>query len=331
MTPPANTSSRAVSRRSAVALTASAAAATAALPVRAQDLPAVTIAASTFDSTSAGLYAVKSGMMKAAGLNVTFTPMTPAAIPPAVIGGTIQIANSNLLNIIEAHARNVPFTLVAPSAMFDETDFNGYAGLLVRKDSPIRTAKDLTGKNLGVPALRDFNSVSVMAWVDQNGGDASTVHLVETPATASKAAVIAGRIDATILTTPLLQAALADGELRAIANPYTAYGKSYLGLGWVTTTTYANANPDVIARFGRAMRDANIYANAHHAETAELMADLNNVDPATFRTMTRVKFAPYLVASMIQPLVNVAVKYKVIEQGFDAQELISPAAMKPPR
>jgi NitT/TauT family transport system substrate-binding protein len=330
MIPPANTGPRAISRRSAVALTASAAAA-AALPVRAQELPSLTIAASTFDSTSAGLYAVRSGMMKAAGLNVTFTPMTPAAIPPAVIGGTIQIANSNLLNIIEAHVRNIPFTLVAPSAMFDESDFNGYAGLLVRKDSPIHTAKDLTGKNLGVPALRDFNSVSVMAWVDQNGGDASTVHIVETPATVSRAAILAGRIDATILTTPLLQGALADGELRSIGNPYIAYGKSYLGLGWVSTSAYAAANPDIIARFGRAMRDANVYANTHHAETADMMAELNKVDPNTFRSMTRVKFAPYLVASMIQPLINIAVKYKIIEQAFDAQDLISPAALKPPR
>jgi len=270
-------------------------------------------------------------MMKAAGLNVTFTPMTPAAIPPAVIGGTIQIAGSNLVNIIEAHARNVPFTLVAPSAMFDDSDLNGYAGLLVRSDSPIRTAKDLNGKNLGVPALRDFNSLSVMAWVDQNGGDASTLHLVETAAPLSKPALMAGRIDATILTTPLLQVAMADGELRVIANPYTAYGKSYLGLGWVTTTAYANANPDIIGRFGRAIRDANLYCNAHHAETVEMMADLNKVDPATFRTMTRVKFAPYLVASMIQPLINVALKYKVIEASFDAQELISPYALKPPR
>jgi hypothetical protein len=34
---------------------------------------------------------------------------------------------------------------------------------------------------------------------------------------------------------------------------------------------------------------------------------------------------------MIQPLINIAVKYKIIEQAFDAQDLISPAALKPPR
>jgi NitT/TauT family transport system substrate-binding protein len=320
-----------LTRRTAVAATAATMVASARARAGAQTLPAVTLAASTFDSTTAGLYAVRSGMFKAAGLDVTFVPMTPAAIPPAVIGGTIQIAGSNLLNIIEAHARNVPFTLIAPSAMFDESDFTGYAGLLVRKDSPIRSARDLNGKSLGVPALRDFNSVSVMAWIDQNGGDASSLKLVETAAPVSKAAILAGRIDATILTTPLLQAAMADGELRSIGNPYTAYGKSYLGLAWVSTTAYAGANPEVIARFGRVIHDANLYCNAHHAETVDMMAELNKIDPATVRSMTRVKFAPYLVASMIQPLIATAVKYKVIEQSFDAQELISPAALKPPR
>ncbi len=34
---------------------------------------------------------------------------------------------------------------------------------------------------------------------------------------------------------------------------------------------------------------------------------------------------------MIQPLVDVAAKYKAIDKPFPAQELFSPYALKPPR
>lgn len=300
-------------------------------PAPAQQLPAITIAASTFDSTTSGLYAVKAGLFERAGLNVTFTPMSPAAIPPAVASGAVQIANSNLLNLIEAHARAVPFTVVAPSATFNTSDVNGYVGLVVRTDSPARRGRDLNGKTIAVPAINDLNTIASKAWIDGNGGDSSTVHYVEMPPTAALPAVADGRIDATILTTPFLLQAVEGGKVRVLTDAYTAIARQYLGLGWFTTQDFAAKNPELIARFARVMHDAAVYCNAHQGETAEMMAALAKLDPALVRRMKRVTFSEYLSAPMIQPLIDVAAKYKVIDAAFNAQELISPYALKPPR
>ncbi|HXF35232.1 MAG TPA: ABC transporter substrate-binding protein [Candidatus Acidoferrales bacterium] len=297
----------------------------------AQETPAVTIAASTFDSTTTGLYAVKAGLFKKAGLNVTFVPMNPSAILPAVAGGTIQIANSNLLNVIEAHARHVPFTVVAPSAMFNDSDVNGYVGLVVSKDSTARTGRDFNGKTLAVPSINDLNTIASKAWIDKNGGDSSSVHYIEMPPTAALPAVTAGRVDATILTTPFLMQAVDGGSVRVVTDAYTAISKQYLGLGWFTTEDFAAKNRDVIERFVRVMHDAAVYCNAHQAQTSDMMAELAKQDPTVVRRMKRVLFAQYLTAPLIQPLVDVAAKYKVIDASFNAQELISPYALKPPR
>lgn len=296
----------------------------------AQENPAITIGASTFDSSTAVVYAVKAGLFQKAGLDVKLVPMTPAAIPSAVIGGTIQIASSNLLNVVEAHVRGVPFTVVAPGAMFDRSDVNGYVALIVRNDSGIRTARDLDGKTIGVPALQDLNTIASMAWIDENGGTSSTVRYVEIPAPTAAAALAAHRIDATLLTSPLLQTALANGDLRVLTDAYSAIGKSYLGLGWISTQAFAAAHPDLIERFARVMHDAGVYCNTHQAETLPLIAEFGNLNPATLPAMKRVTFAPYLSPAMIQPIVDAAAKYKVIPARFDAQELVSPYALKGP-
>lgn len=319
-----------LSRARTLALLAAAPAAFVPRRSGAQEMPSLTIAGSTFDSSTQGMYAVKAGLFTKASLNVTFTPMSPAAIPPAIMGGTIQIANSNLFNVIEAHTRNIPFTLVAPSAMFDETDVAGYVGLIVRKDSTLKTGKDFSGKTIGVAALKDMNTLSSMAWIDANGGDSSTVKYVEVPSPATAAAIQAGRIDASVLVSPLLGQALDTGDIKILAEPYSSISKNYLGLGWITTTAYANANPAIIAKFAAVMRDAAVYCNAHQAETIDMMAELAKLDPATMRKIKRVKFASYVQPSMVQPVIDVALRYKVIDKGFNAQELISPYALKAP-
>ena len=111
---------------------------------------------------------------------------------------------------------------------------------------------------------------------------------------------------------------------------YTAIGRQFLGLGWSTTEEFATKNRDVVERFARVMREANVYCNSHQADTADMMAELAKVDPAIEHRMKRVTFAEYVIPAQIQPLVDATAKYKVIDTAFNAQELVSPYALRPP-
>lgn len=315
------------SRLSAVALLVSALS-----PVAApsQEVVSLTIAGSTFDASTTAYYATKAGLFKKAGLNVTFTPMNPAAILPAVASGAVQIGGSNLLNVIEAHSRGVPFTIVAPSAEFNDKDVPGLQGIIVAGDSKITSGKDLIGKTVAVASLNDLNAISARAWIDRTGGDSSQVKFLELPPATSAAAVSQGRADATILSTPFLGQAT-DNGLRVVSETYSSISKDFLGLGWVTTTDYASKHPDVIDKFARVMRDAAIYCNSHQNETATIMAELAQTTPESLRRQKRVLFPPYVDAAQIQPLIDIAARYKFISAPFPAQELISPLALKPGR
>jgi NitT/TauT family transport system substrate-binding protein len=296
----------------------------------AQEPVALTIAGSTFDASTTAYYATKAGLFKKAGLNVTFTPMNPSAILPAVASGAVQIGGSNLLNVIEAHSRGIPFTIVAPSAEFNEKDVPGLQGILVAGDSKIASGKDLLGKTVAIASINDLNTISARAWIDRTGGDSSQVKFLELPPASSAAAVAQGRADATILSTPFIAQAT-DSGLRIVSETYSSISKDFLGLGWITTTDWAAKHPDVIEKFARVMRDAAIYCNSHQNETATIMAELAQQTPEAIRRQKRVLFPQYVDPVQVQPLIDIAARYKFINATFPAQDMISSMALKPGR
>jgi hypothetical protein len=70
------------------------------------------------------------------------------------------------------------------------------------------------------------------------------------------------------------------------------------------------------------MRDANRYANAHHDETAVILADYAHLDAAVIMKMNRLSNATALDPQMIQPTIDAAAKYKYIDAAFPAKELL---------
>jgi len=76
------------------------------------------------------------------------------------------------------------------------------------------------------------------------------------------------------------------------------------------------------------MRSATAYANAHHAETALLIAAFTGIETAQVLTMKRTTCGTYLDPREIQPAIDATAKYNVIDKPFPAQDLISPYALK---
>src|ERR1700722_9490739 len=199
-----------------------------------EEPPPIHIASVTNDTCSAILYAMKLGLFQKAGLNIDFQGMSSgAAASAAVAGGAAQFGQSSLVTLIDAHARGIPFTLIAPSGII--TRGSMYAAALVRSDSPIKTGADLNGKTFAVPAIKDLNQIAAMAWVDQNGGDSRTLKFIELSAPATIAAIEDGRVDAGNVGTPTLTIALATGKTRIMAQVFDAFGNRFANTVWFTT------------------------------------------------------------------------------------------------
>jgi NitT/TauT family transport system substrate-binding protein len=195
------------------------------------------------------------------------------------------------------------------------------AGTLVRSDSPIKTARDLSDKTVSVQSIKGFLQIALMNWIDQHGGDSNSVKYLELSPSAASAALLSGRVDAATMANPLLAATLNTKKAKVYAWSCDSVGKYYLQAGYFCTTDYAAKNADVVTRFARVVAEASAYTNTHLAETVDMIAKFTDVAPEDVANMTRVTCGTKLDPAQIQPVIDVALKYKLIPARFDAREM----------
>ena len=291
--------------------------------------PLIRVGAALDDQSTPLLYAVHADMFKKAGLNVEIVKLgSGSVVAAAVAGGSLKIGKAATYAIILAVAKGLPFTLIAPVAYYSSDAPDG--ALVVPAKSTFKTARDLEGKTLGVTSLQDFNMLATEAWIDQNGGDPASVKFIEIPPPAIPAALAQGRIDGAPVFEPAYSAALGGGA-RVGAHVYDAIGKHYIGAAMFANTAWVASHRDLIERFNRVMLEADQYVGAHESETMPLIAQFVGIDPAVLLKMHHPGRATYLVASEVQPLIDLAAKYKIIAKPFPAQQIICDCALKPSR
>lgn len=317
---------RTMNRRAAIATGA----AFAAFPnwAGAQTLPALRVIGPPNDGFKPVHYGVKSGIFAKHGVAVEISLINSgAAAAAALIGGGADIAYTNITTLILAHNRSVPMQIIAPGPIFD-SEMRATSAIVVMKDAPYRTGADLNGKTVGSVSLGDTMAASIQAWVDQNGGDSKSVKIIEIPASAAVEALQAGRISAATMNEPAVSQALASGNTRALANTNLAISKKFLQALFAVMAPAAVAKADAMQRFAAAMREASAYTNAHMADTVDIVAGYSGATPAVVARSARFIDALTIDPALIQPVIDVLVKYNLTATSFPASQLISPYALK---
>jgi NitT/TauT family transport system substrate-binding protein len=282
----------------------------------------IRVATTPIDLGAEVLYAQDQGFFKKAGVQVDVQLMNSgAAIAAAVASGALDIAQANIVSIATAHERSLPFVLIAPAGLYSASEST--TSLVVAKNSPIHSGKDLQNKTVAGNGLRNITQIGAEAWMDQNGGDSSLLRFIEMPFPQMSTALETGRIDAAVIAEPELSNALAGGA-RIIGQPYNAIAKEFLIGGWFATSSWAKEHPDQRKRFVEAIIEAGKWANGHHAESARILEKYTKIHISP--TMKRTAYAERLDAAMIQPLIDAAAKYKALKSGFPAADLIAPGA-----
>jgi NitT/TauT family transport system substrate-binding protein len=304
------------------ALLAAAAAAGVARPSFAQGLHSFRAGGVPEESIVVALWAEQSGFFRRYGFDLQIEPQrSGSAVASAVAGGAYAIGKSSLVALIAAHAHDVPFVIIAPGGLYDTNHPNN--GLLVRADSSIRTGADFNGKTIGVSSLNDLYTVSVKAWVDDHGGDSSTLKLVELPIDAVGAALQNGRIDATSVGTPQLEGYLTSGVARLVAHGFDAIAPLFMFSAWFTSRSFATQNKSVIAGFQHAMHDSAVYVNGHHQQTVDILSRFTGVEAGVIAKMQRAPMGTALDPKLVQPVIDRCAKYKVIPAAFPAAEFLA--------
>jgi NitT/TauT family transport system substrate-binding protein len=281
-------------------------------PLRIETIP--------FDAGSEAFYAKDMGFFAKQGLDATVQPIgNGPAIAAAVASGAIDVGFSNALSIETAYKKGLPFVFIAAAAVYSSAAPTSV--LMVPKDSPLKTARDLNGKTIAVNGLKNIAEYAPSLWIDKNGGDSSTIKFIEIGPTEIPAALEAHRVDAAFVAEPQISQAKATS--RIFAKAYDLLGDGFMIAGYFTTRQWAEAHPDLVRKFQAAMRETAAWANAS-ADTdksADIMAKYAKLDPALVRSSVRAKFGETLSPAAIQPTIDLAARYKLLD-GFPAAELI---------
>jgi NitT/TauT family transport system substrate-binding protein len=288
----------------------------------AQALAPLKIATTPTDIGSQVFYADDRGFFTATGLDGQIQVISNgAAITSAVVGGAVDIAQSNVVSLAAAHEHGVDVVIVAPAGQYASNEPT--SALVVAKNSPIKTGKDLDGKTIAGNGLKNITQVGAFAWMAKHGGDPATAKFVEMPFPDMAGALETGRIDAAVIAEPELSATLAKGD-RVLGYCYDAIAPRFLIGAWFTTGAWAKAHPDLVKRFQRAMAESAAWANKNQAASGALLTKYTQivVEPGMKRTVYAEKLDP----AQIQPLIDASAKYGAIGASFPAADLIAPEA-----
>jgi NitT/TauT family transport system substrate-binding protein len=144
----------------------------------AQTLPVIHVGTTGKETDAQAFYAADLGFFQRAGLNVDVQVLANgAAIASAIAGGALQVGNTNVLTLAKAYEHGLPFSIIALSAIYSET--SPATVFAVAPDGVIPSAKSLGGKVIAGVSLGGLDQLSMEAWIDQHGGDASAEKYIE--------------------------------------------------------------------------------------------------------------------------------------------------------
>jgi NitT/TauT family transport system substrate-binding protein len=287
-------------------------------PALAED--SVRIGTIPIDPASECFYAQDMGFFKEAGARADIENFSSGgAVAAAIVGGAIDVGNVDLVTIAAAYARGVPLVMLAPAGVYTRAA-QTYV-LLVKQDSPIREAKDLNGKTLAVNGLKNINQIPTEAWIDNNGGDSKTVKFIELPFPAMVPALEDGKLDAVAVTEPTL--AITNGKYRVISLADKNLAPTFLVAGWTTTRDWARKNAGLAKSYAAVMTRTARWANTNHENSAQILSKYSKLPLATVERMQRSYYGERLEPSLIQPVIDAAAKYGVIDKSFPASAIIA--------
>lgn len=283
--------------------------------VRAQTLPKVRVISGPTEVSADVYYAYEMGFFRRAGLDVDLQQVRSGSVAAAAIAANqADIADSNLVSFAQARVRGLPFVAIAPGQNYDTSD--PISVLATLPNASYRTAKDLNGTTVAVNSLGSVAELCVDAWVEKNGGDLTTIKIVEVTFAESVAALEQGRVAAATLSDPQLSAERS--RIRVLSKCFDAIAPKFMISVWFSTSEWANKNPDLVRRFGLALNDANDWAERNMAPSQAVLekwlkAKTNHVHHYHSKN---------IVAGFVQPLLDSAAKYKVIPHPLSASEFI---------
>ncbi len=243
-----------------------------------------------------------------------------AAIVPGVVSGQFQFGFSNVTSLIIAHDKGLPVKVVA-AGNFSTGKDPDFSAVVVKKDSPIKSAKDLEGKTVSVNTLKNIGDTTVRESIRKAGGDPSTVKFVELAFPDMPAAVANGRVDAAWVVEPFVTIAKSQGD-RVIAWNLVDTAPNLMIAAYFTSQQLEKSDPGLVKNFTAAVNQSLTYAQSHPDEVRKIVPTYTKIDAKLVNKLTLPVWDTKINTKSTQRLADLALQDKLIGKKADLSTLL---------
>ncbi|MEV7341346.1 ABC transporter substrate-binding protein [Streptomyces sp. NPDC093544] len=253
-------------------------------------------------------------------LDVT-TAQSGAAIVPGVVSGQFQFGFSNVTSLMIAQTSNVPVQAVANAIASTGVQGKDFGAVTVKKDSAIKTAKDLEGRTVANNALKNINETAVRASVSKAGGDPDKVKFVEMAFDQMPAALDSGQVDAAMVVEPALATVKSQGG-REIASPFLDVAPNLTIAMYFTSTQYQQQNPELVKKFQEATAESLAYADSHPDEARDIVTTYTKIPAAVLGDVVLPKWPAEPNRASIEALAKLGEQDGLFKSSPDLDKLL---------
>jgi NitT/TauT family transport system substrate-binding protein len=279
-------------------------------------------------ATFEGLYLAQSqGYFKEAGLDVTIKVGAPDTSQnvPSVLNGEAEFAMTDSAGFLKAAAQEIPVRMVV-QLQASEPDAAVSDGTLVPANSSIKSAKDLDGKTVGLPALGGNIQMITQYAVEKAGGDPKSLNLVALPVTSLQDSAANGQVDA--ITT---FAGYYDGAKAAGFAPIGNGSNDFPGLPQAlifSSVEWLAGHGDIAEKFAAAVAKGLEYANDNPDAIRAVDSQYTKMDAQTIKNRTIQTFDAGFDIDQVKLAAQKMYDYGIVKSKIDTDQVLWDGAPK---
>ena len=259
------------------------------------------------------------GFFDKQNIDLTITPVQGgAASVSGVISGQFQFAFGNITSLMTAQEQGLPLKVVANGVSSTGVQGKDFSAVLVKQDSPIKTAKDLSGHSISVNQLKNIGDTTIRASVRKAGGDPSNIKFLELAFPDAPPALASGKVDAIWVVEPFVSQAISQGARPVAWN----FADAAPNLTVAVYFTSEKTDPDLSKRFAAAMNESLEYADTHPDEVREILKTYTKIAPEVIAKITLPKWPNQINRASVETIGKDAVTDGVLTSAPDISKMI---------
>jgi NitT/TauT family transport system substrate-binding protein len=244
-----------------------------------------------------------------------------AAITPAVVSGDFDIGFSNTISLLIASSKGLPVQIVSQGVLGGPDLSKPWADLLVPKDGPVKSPKDLEGKTIAVNTLNNICGVTINATLEEKGVDVSKLKYTEIPFPEMVAALEKGRVDGACVVEPFVSQGKAAG-MKGIDPFYAATAPNLTVATYFASKKLIGEKPELVDRFKTAMEKSLEYSQENPDAVRAALPEYTQIPKEAAEKINLPSWEADLHEDTIQKLSELSEKYGYIDKQPDLDQLI---------